>query len=149
MGRRHRWYVHMSFCPTLRPRGFTLVETLIALLVLSIGLLGIAALYLEALQFGRSAQYRTQAVSIAADLAERIRANRVPVDAYTGSGAGARSSADLAEWNSLVAAQLPQGEGEVRFVDGTAVTPATYTIRVRWTEIGQANPVTYELRLEI
>ena len=34
-------------------------------------------------------------------------------------------------------------------MDGTAVTPATYTIRVRWTEIGQADPVTYELRLEI
>ena len=65
MGRVHRWYLHMTFCPTFRPRGFTLVETLIALLVLSIGLLGIAALYLEALQFGRSAQYRDREMGLA------------------------------------------------------------------------------------
>jgi type IV pilus assembly protein PilV len=130
-------------------RGFTLVEGLIALLVLSIGLLGIAALYVETLQSGRAAQFRTQAVSIAADLADRIRANRVPADAYTGVGLNARASADLNEWNALVAAQLPEGDGEVRFVAGTATTPASYTIRVSWTEVGQIDPVIYELRLEI
>lgn len=130
-------------------RGFTLVEGLIALLVLSIGLLGIAALYVETLQSGRAAQFRTQAVSIAADLADRIRANRVPADAYTGVGLNARASADLNEWNALVATRLPEGEGEVRFVAGTAITPASYTIRVRWTEVGQIDPVIYELRLEI
>jgi type IV pilus assembly protein PilV len=130
-------------------RGFTLVEGLIALLVVSIGLLGIAALYVETLQSGRSAQFRTQAVSIAADLADRIRANRVPVDAYTGVGLNARATADLNEWHALVATQLPEGDGEVRFVVGTATTPASYTIRVIWTEVGQVDPVTYELRLEI
>ncbi|HEX9773028.1 MAG TPA: type IV pilus modification protein PilV [Steroidobacteraceae bacterium] len=130
-------------------RGFTLVEGLIALLVLSIGMLGIAALYVETLQSGRSAQVRTQAVSIAADLADRIRANRVPVDAYTGVGLNARATADLNEWNALVAAQLPEGDGEIRFIAGTATTPASYTIRVSWTEVGRVDPVTYELRLEI
>jgi type IV pilus assembly protein PilV len=130
-------------------RGFTLVEGLIALLVLSIGMLGIAALYAETLQSGRSAQLRTQAVSIAADLADRIRANRVPVNAYTAAGLNARATADLNEWNALGAARLPEGEGEVRFVAGTAITPASYTIRVRWTEVGQIDPVIYELRLEI
>jgi type IV pilus assembly protein PilV len=130
-------------------RGFTLVEGLIALLVLSIGMLGIAALYAETLQSGRSAQLRTQAVSIAADLADRIRANRVPVNAYTAAGLNARATADLNEWNLLVATRLPEGEGEVRFVAGTAITPASYTIRVRWTEVGQIDPVIYELRLEI
>jgi type IV pilus assembly protein PilV len=130
-------------------RGFTLVEGLIALLVVSIGLLGIAALYVETLQSGRSAQFRTQAVSIAADLADRIRANRVPVDAYTGVGLNARATADLNEWHALVATQLPEGDGEVRFLVGTATTPASYTIRVIWTEVGQVDPVTYELRLEI
>ena len=72
-------------------RGFTLVELLIALLVLSIGMLGIAALFAESLQAGRSAQLRTQAVSIAADLADRIRANHVSAGAYAGTGTGARA----------------------------------------------------------
>jgi type IV pilus assembly protein PilV len=130
-------------------RGFTLVELLIALLVLSIGMLGIAALFAESLQAGRSAQLRTQAVSIAADLADRIRANHVSAGAYAGAGTGARAVADLSEWNALIAAQLPQGLGEVRFLAGAPATPSSYTIRVSWTEVGQADAVTYELRLEI
>ena len=117
--------------------------------MLSIGLLGIAALHVEMLRFARSAQLRTQAVSIAADLAERIRANRVAVDAYSGTGTGARAIGDLADWHGLVAAELPQGEGVLRFVEGTTVTPATYTIRVSWMEIGDTDPASYELRIEI
>ncbi len=54
-------------------RGFTLIEALVALVVLSIGLLGIAALYLDSLRAGRTAIYRTQAVNLAADLADRLR----------------------------------------------------------------------------
>lgn len=129
--------------------GFTLIESLIALIVVSIGLLGIAALYVETLRFGRSAQNQTQAVYVAADLADRMRANRVPVDGYAGTGAGARAIADLAEWRALVAARLPQGAGEVRFMDGTSDTPAAYTIRVSWHEMGGSTPLIYELRLEI
>jgi len=62
--------------------GFTIVEVLVALVVLAIGLLGIAALYLNSLQSGRTAIYRTQAVNLAADLADRIRANRTAQAAY-------------------------------------------------------------------
>ena len=130
-------------------RGFTLVELLIALLVVSIGMLGIAALFAESLQAGRSAQLQTQAVSIAADLADRIRANHVLAGAYAGTGTGARAIADLAEWNALIATRLPGGLGEVRFLSGAPATPSSYTIRVSWIEVGQADAVTYELRLEI
>jgi type IV pilus assembly protein PilV len=134
----------------MRPAcGFTLVETLIALLVLSIGLLGIAALHVETLRAGRSALLHARAASIAADLAERIRANRLPPDAYADAGGNARAIADLGEWHALVAAELPAGAGEIRFVAGTDTTPSSYTIRVRWTETGEAEPATCELRLEI
>ncbi|MCM2312002.1 MAG: type IV pilus modification protein PilV [Steroidobacteraceae bacterium] len=133
-----------------RAKGFTLVEALIALLVLSIGMLGIAALYVETLRASRSALVRTDAVTLAADLADRIRANRAaPANAYTGTGGNARAIADLTDWNAAIAAQLPGGTGEIRFRDGTASTPSQYTIRVSWNEIGQATAVTYELRLEI
>ena len=128
--------------------GFTLVETMVALVVLSIGLLGIAALYVETLRAGRSALYRTEAVTMAADLADRIRANRDPANAYTGAGQNAVAQADLTAWNNEVAT-LPDGDGEVAFIDGLGVTPSTYIIRVTWTDVGQQDPAEYELRIEI
>jgi type IV pilus assembly protein PilV len=134
-----------------RARGFTLVETLIALVVLAIGMLGIAARYVDTLRASRSALLRTQAVAFASDLADRIRANRNPIDAYTGTGGNAVATNDLAQWNAAIAAQLPGGTSEILFdaADPTVGEPAAYTIIVSWTEIGQDDPATYELRMEI
>jgi type IV pilus assembly protein PilV len=131
-----------------RVAGFTLVEALVALVVLSIGMLGIAALYMETLRASRSALYRTEAVTMAADLADRIRANRNPANAYTGGGQNAIAQSDLDDWDAVVAT-LPNGTGEIRFVDGLGATPSTYIIRVSWTEVGQVDPVVYELRIEV
>ena len=61
--------------------GFSLVEALVALVVLSIGMLGIAALHVESLRSGRTALTRTTAVALAADMADRIRANRTATKA--------------------------------------------------------------------
>ena len=58
-------------------RGLTLVETLAALVVLSVGLLGTAALQILAMDAGRAAFFRGRAVDLAADMAERIRSNRL------------------------------------------------------------------------
>jgi type IV pilus assembly protein PilV len=130
-------------------KGFTLVEVLVALIVLSAGLLGIAAMYVETLRASRSALVRTQAVTMASDLADRIRANRTPANNYTGTGVNARAIADLAEWNDQIEANLPGGSGAVSFRAGTANTPAQYMIQVSWTEVGQEDPVSFALRLEI
>src|SRR4030095_6465661 len=62
--------------------GFSLVEALVALVVLSIGMLGIAALHVESLRSGRTALTRTVAVALAADMADRIRANRTGKKEY-------------------------------------------------------------------
>ncbi len=56
--------------------GFTLLEILVAVLVLSIGLLGIAGLQVTGLRFNHSAYARTQATLLAYELADRMRANR-------------------------------------------------------------------------
>jgi type IV pilus assembly protein PilV len=69
-----------SYPHTPEPRhaagGFTLIETLVAVLVLSIGLLGIAALQLTSLQSNSTATQRSQATFLAYDIVDRMRANK-------------------------------------------------------------------------
>ena len=57
-------------------RGTALLEVLIALVVFSLGMLGLAGLQTLSLQFNTSAYYRTQATTLAYGLADRMRANR-------------------------------------------------------------------------
>ena len=146
--------------------GFSLVETLVALVVLSIGLLGIAALHIDSVRNGQSALQRTRAVNIAADMADRIRAN--PLGNYN-IGAGFASQQptklcadgpgveatdpctvaqmtayDIWDWRTSLqsesAAGLPGGEG---IIDVDAATdPDSLVITVRWSDKGQPNSYT-------
>jgi type IV pilus assembly protein PilV len=141
-----------------RDSGFSLVEVLVALVVMSVGMLGIAALYLEGLRAGRTALYRTTAVTLAADMADRVRANSSAGVAYSGTGPGTDGDCvngasdctpdqlaadDWFNWSNQLAAQLPDGTaGEI---DVAGPAPATYTITVAWPEIGQDDPATYTL----
>jgi type IV pilus assembly protein PilV len=141
--------------------GFTIVEVLVALVVLSVGMLGIAGLYVLTLQSGGTAIYRTHAVNLAADMADRIRANRMAGVAYAAGAAGALACTgaggsdcdpselaadDVLQWNTELAAALPNGEGEVA-VAGVA-TPFTYTITVTWSEPGQTTESSYTMTVE-
>jgi type IV pilus assembly protein PilV len=143
-----------------RNAGFTLIEAMVALVVLAVGMLGIAGLYVTTLRSGGSAIYRMQAVNLATDLADRIRANRGANVAYAGGGANnncygagavdcvpaAMAANDLLVWNAQVANTLPGGVGVVTVPAGAA--PFTYTIQVSWTESGGATP-SYTLTLQI
>ena len=154
------WHtIPMSFHKPLssRPRGATLVEVLVALLILSVGLLGIAALYVDNLRNGRTGVLRTQASALAADMAERIRTNRLGGASFarmTGQRCQALSntaSADdvaaneLACWQEEVANALPNGTGIV--ARDTTTLPATYTVTVSWSETG-AGTASYVVRVQ-
>ena len=58
-----------------KSKGFSLVEVLIALVIMSVGMLGIAGLYVHSMQAGRTSLFRHHAVTLAGDIADRIRAN--------------------------------------------------------------------------
>jgi type IV pilus assembly protein PilV len=139
--------------------GFTLIEALVALVVLSVGMIGIAALYGQGLSAGRTALYRTVAVNLAGEMADRIRANRLGRSDYSGAGAalpcapgtGARDCTpvelaqyDMFLWRSLVGAQLPGGTGTVTFTPGS---PPTYTITITWQDL--AGAATYTITPQI
>jgi len=130
-----------------RQRGFSLVEVLIALVIMSVGMLGIAGLFVQSMQAGRTAMFRHHAVTLAGDVADRIRANPTAGGAYALGGVdsgcvaqGVDCSApqmaanDIFLWSQQAGDQLPNGQVQITF-DG-AVTPPSYTIEVSWTEPG-------------
>ncbi len=70
-------------------QGTTLVEVLVAVVVVSIGLLGVAALQITALQGANDTQYRSRATDLAASLADRMRANPLADNDYRIAAGGA------------------------------------------------------------
>lgn len=132
-------------------QGFTLIEALLALVVLSVGLLGGVVLLLEGLRTSRAAVQRTMAVTLAADLAERIRANRAAGGAYALArdttlpppGAdcnvvgecGPRDVAavDLQQWQAAVTESLPEPMTEVTVDPDEPSGTCLYTITLRWS----------------
>ncbi len=141
--------------------GFTLVEATIALLVLSIGLLGISALFFEGLRSGRTAVYRTTAVYLAGDMADRIRSNPLGGAAYENAAAdnGCIAAAanclpdELAEqdkltWEADLATHMPVGTiGNITVVNNGATT--LYTVNLSWPEPGFNAPLTYSAVVEL
>jgi type IV pilus assembly protein PilV len=157
-----------------RSEGFSLVEVLVALVILAIGMLGIASLYVESLRAGRSALLRSQAVILVSDMADRIRANPAGKAAYTkgeddtgtlnatcnaataGCTSAQMAARDIALWQQVVDDRnddpaagrlaLPNGRGTI--VVDTTTTPATYVVTVSWAETGETTPSTYSLRFQ-
>ncbi len=95
-----------------RTAGFSLLEVLIALLVLAFGLLGFALLQTMNLRFTQSANYRTQATNLAYELLDQIRANRLVANDYT--------KITTASFAGMKAAHCPQLLGEVKIDDNMA-----------------------------
>lgn len=83
--------------PRSRQRGFSLLEVLIAVVVLAFGLLGFALLQTMNVRYVQSANYRTQATNLAYDLTEQMRSNRHQAEWYSNASfaSGSKSAAGL------------------------------------------------------
>lgn len=146
----------------VRQRGSTLIEVLVALLVLSIGLVGLAALQSNGLKFNHSSYLRTQSTILMYDIIDSMRANRsaaLDTSCYVVGLSGsvpscdAVATADINNWKTNLAAQLPSGDGAVALKGGT--TGRVYTITVQWedreydAESGEPVQKTFSIDAEI
>lgn len=138
-------------------RGFSLLEILVAIVVLSIGLLGLAGLQAVSLNNNQTAYYRSIASQQAYDMADRIRANlagvaagnynnltaTIPADPLcftTGCTAANMAVTDHFQWLTNNTRLLPGGAGTVRCASGPSGCVATvansnriFDITVTWT----------------
>ena len=81
-------------------RGFTLLEVLISLLILLIGLLGVAALMLKGQRASFEGYQRQQALAMAQEMAEKIRTNQGAARCYV---TGTTDGGTMPGWGNLFA----------------------------------------------
>lgn len=117
--------------------GLSLIEVLVAMVILSLGLLGVAGLQAAGLRTSQSAYYRSQAAQFADDMTERMRANVQNAPSYelalagTGPGAGCTAvcALDINQWLARLAT-LPGGDGVI----AVSLANETVTITVQWDD---------------
>ena len=133
-------------------KGFTLLEVMIAMVIFSIGLLGLAGLMAQSTSYNNSAQFRTQATFLAYDMLDRMRANPSeaanPTLRYNlnfGSTAGTTTcfattcsltqlaTADKGQWLTSVQTLLPNGDGKVTH-DISSGTATIFIVEIRWDD---------------
>jgi type IV pilus assembly protein PilV len=146
--------------------GFSLLEVLISIVVVAIGLLGVAGLQVTAVKLADTANVRTNGAALVTNITERIRTNPANVANYalaygvvpaTGTTQAQR---DLYQWRDTIA-KLPDGDASIVVsvdpscptvpISDTYRTCSLVTVSVRWSETrhsrssaaGQAAPVTF------
>ncbi|ABA58729.1 Type IV fimbrial biogenesis protein PilV [Nitrosococcus oceani ATCC 19707] len=140
---------YSSEFPCLRPqpKGFSLLEVLVSVAVLSIGLLGLAGLQTTGIRHNHSAYLRSQATLLAYDITDRMRANRTaalnggytldlgtpPVTPAKNCNAatcepGELAAYDLYSWFQNVTAVLPSGDSKIELNSGVV------TVTLQWDE---------------
>lgn len=128
--------------PLRRLAGFSLIEVMVTMMILSFGLLGIAGLLVSGVSNAASSEAMTKASQLAADMADRMRANPTValsatseyITAYTDNPPASPASIaqnDKKVWLEALAAQLPQGDGKITSFSSGGTRKMV--IEVRWS----------------
>jgi type IV pilus assembly protein PilV len=137
--------------------GFTLIEVLIALLILAVGVLGIVALQFKTLKYSHDASLRSQISFLAYDISDRMRGNRANAAAYVAHASnpylvittapatacvqatGANAANDLACWHHQVFNALPP-----KSTAGITAAAGLYTVALAWEDrSGETHTINY------
>lgn len=126
--------------------GFSLIEVMVAVLVLGVGLLGFALLQTMSVRFTQSANQRTQATNLAYDMLDQMRANRIAAGQYAGNynaataGAGCLPNAQVSAgayksvWECRMGKALgADAAATVAFANGVATVAITWGDE-RWND---------------
>ena len=140
-----------------RSRGFTIAEVFAALLVMAVGIIGIAALYSDQVQTNPEAQLHREAAALADQIAERIRATKeghagfattigVLCEQQQSKRALPQDVAarEAACWEDEVERRLPSGLGTI--TRDALASPPAYVIAVSWS-VPDAGTASYVIRV--
>jgi type IV pilus modification protein PilV len=142
--------------PRIAERGFTIVEIFAALLVMAVGIIGIAALYSDQVQTDADTQLHRQAAALADEIAARIRATKeghagfaTTIGVLCDSPPKRPQPQDTAAheaacWEDEVERRLPSGLGSI--TRDVLTTPQTYVIAVSWSA-PDAGTASYVIRV--
>lgn len=124
-------------------RGFTLLEVMVAVFVLAVGLLGMAHLQITSLKHNQSAEYRSQAALFAADMLDRMRANReaaqngnyaLAIGDNLPANTDTIADADIVDWRDSLSRYLPNGSGLIACAAFDVNSEFVCDITISWNE---------------
>ncbi|HET9447597.1 MAG TPA: hypothetical protein VFO35_15125 [Steroidobacteraceae bacterium] len=139
-----------------RSRGFSIAEVFAALLVMAVGIIGIASLYSDQVQSNPEIQLQREAATLAEKIAGRIRETKeghagfaTTIGVLCDQQSAPKLPQDIAAreaacWEDEVERTLPSGLGTIS--RDTHTSPPTYVIAVSWSA-PDAGAASYVIRV--
>lgn len=120
-------------------RGTSLLEVLVTIVIMAVGLLGLAKLQVSTLRNNQNSLYRTEATLLANDILDSMRvvnsdshdqagAYAVATGSTSAAGPNPVATTDVSDWKTRITQALPDGDGSI------SVNGRIATIRIEWND---------------